>query len=68
MRFIIGRIIIMDTNQYTIMKYHAVYLTNYGHEIIGQVAFDSYEQAIEIATSVAEAFNHTVKYIIAKPC
>jgi len=50
------------------MKFHAVYLTNYGHEIIGQVAFDSYEQAIEIATSVAEAFNHTVKYIIAKPC
>ena len=50
------------------MKYHAVYLTSYGHEIIGQVANDSYEQAIEAATFVAETFNHTIKYIIAKPC
>jgi hypothetical protein len=49
------------------MKYHAVYLTSYGHEIIGQGS-DSYKQAMEVATSVAEAFNHTIKYIIAKPC
>lgn len=50
------------------MKFYAVYLTNYGHEIVGSVAYDSYERAIEVATSVAETFNHTVKYIIAQPC
>lgn len=58
----------MDTNQHNTMKFYAVYLTNYGHEIVGSVAYDSYERAIEVATSVAETFNHTVKYIIAQPC
>lgn len=48
------------------MKYYAVYLTSYGTEIIGQVAFESYERAIEVATFVAQAFNHTLKYIIVK--
>jgi len=54
--------------QQIIMKYHAVYLTSYGHEIVGDLGFDTYEQAMRIATSVAESLNHTLKYIIAKPC
>ena len=48
------------------MKYYAVYLTSYGTEIIGQVAFDSYELAMEVATFVAQSLNHTIKYIIVK--
>jgi hypothetical protein len=48
------------------MKFYAVYLTNYGHEIVGSVAYDSYELAMEVATFVAQSLNHTIKYIIVK--
>jgi hypothetical protein len=48
------------------MKYYAVYLTNYGAEIVGTTAFNSYELAMEVATFVAQSLNHTIKYIIVK--